>query len=88
MDKTPPFLDELQRRIESLMNTLPAAEVRDNLKALLSTQFAKLDLVTREEFDTQARVLARTREKLTALAARVEALEAERSRGEPPLPGG
>jgi BMFP domain-containing protein YqiC len=87
MDKTPPFLDELQRRIEGLMSTLPAAEVRDNLKALLSTQFAKLDLVTREEFDTQARVLARTREKLTALAARVEALERERDPRASPPPG-
>lgn len=85
MEKSPPFLDELQRRIEGLMSTLPAAEVRDNLKALLNSQFAKLDLVTREEFDTQARVLARTREKLTALAARVEVLERERGpRGTPP----
>jgi BMFP domain-containing protein YqiC len=83
-----PFLDELQRRIESLMSTLPAAEVRDNLKALLGTQFAKLDLVTREEFDTQARVLARTREKLTALAARIEALEREPGPRETPPPGG
>jgi ubiquinone biosynthesis accessory factor UbiK len=81
MDKIS-FLDDLQRRIEGLMNTLPAAEVRDNLKALLGTQFAKLELVTREDFDTQARVLARTREKLTALAARVEALEQDR--GMPP----
>ena len=87
MEKTPPFLDELQRRIEGLMSTLPAAEVRDNLKALLSTRFAKLDLVTREEFDTQARVLARTREKLTALAARVEALERERDPRTSPPPG-
>lgn len=85
MDKTP-FLDDLQRRIESLMSTLPAAEVRDNLKALLSSQFAKLDLVTREEFDTQSRVLARTREKLTALTARIEALERERDPVKAPPP--
>lgn len=77
MEQTP-FLDDLQRRIEAVMNTLPAAEVRDNLKALLATQFAKLDLVTRDEFDTQARVLARTREKLEALQARLDRLESER----------
>lgn len=77
MDQTP-FLDDLQRRIEAVMNTLPAAEVRDNLKALLATQFAKLDLVTRDEFDTQARVLARTREKLEALQARLDRLETGR----------
>lgn len=77
MEQTP-FLEDLQRRIEGVMNTLPAAEVRDNLKALLATQFAKLDLVTRDEFDTQARVLARTREKLEALQARLDAIEAAR----------
>ncbi len=79
MDKTS-FLDELQRRIEAVTHTLPAAEVRDNLKALLSTQFAKLDLVTREEFDTQARVLARTREKLDLLQARLDQIEARQAR--------
>jgi len=77
MDKTL-FLDDLQRRIEGLTQSLPAAEVRDNLKALLASQFAKLELVTRDEFETQARVLARSREKLEALQRRVEALEAGR----------
>lgn len=77
MDKTL-FLDDLQRRIEGLTQSLPAAEVRDNLKALLASQFAKLELVTRDEFETQARVLARSREKLDALERRVETLEASR----------
>ena len=61
------FLDELQRRLASLVEGTPAAEVQRNLKALLSQQFAQLELVTREEFDAQARVLARTREKLQEL---------------------
>jgi BMFP domain-containing protein YqiC len=43
---------------------------------MLSGALAKLDLVTREEFDIQARVLLRTREKLEALEARVADLEA------------
>jgi len=46
---------------------------------MLSGFFGKLDLVTREEFDVQAQVLARTREKLQALEARVDALEKARS---------
>ena len=46
--------------------------------ALLMQGFAKLDLVTREEFDVQAQVLARAREQLTALEARVAELEAQR----------
>jgi len=77
MDKTR-FLDDLQQRISQLLAGTPAADVQKNLKALLTQQFARLDLVTREEFDTQAQVLARTREKLAALEARLAALEAER----------
>jgi BMFP domain-containing protein YqiC len=72
------FLDDLQQRINQMLAGTPAADIQKNLKALLTQQFARLDLVTREEFDTQAQVLARTREKLTALEQRLAALEAER----------
>lgn len=74
MEKTT-FLDELQGKLEALLANTPAADLQRNLKALLSQQFARLDLVTREEFDVQAKVLARTREKLEALEARLAALE-------------
>jgi ubiquinone biosynthesis accessory factor UbiK len=77
MDKTA-FLDDLQRRLAALFEGTPAADLQRNLKALLTQQFAQLDLVTREEFDTQVRVLARTREKLEALEARLAQIEAER----------
>ena len=77
MDSTR-FLDDLQQRISQLLAGTPAADMQKNLKALLTQQFARLDLVTREEFDTQAQVLARTREKLAALEQRLAALEAER----------
>jgi BMFP domain-containing protein YqiC len=72
------FLDELQRRLASLVEGTPAAEVQRNLKALLSQQFAQLELVTREEFDAQARVLARTREKLQELERRLAELQPPR----------
>lgn len=72
------FLDDLQQRIATLLADTPAADVQKNLKALLAQQFGKLDLVTREEFDVQAQVLARTREKLAALEARLAQLEARR----------
>jgi hypothetical protein len=49
--------------------------VQRNLRALLQTSFARLDLVTREEFDVQQQVLARTREKITVLEARLAKLE-------------
>ena len=49
------------------------------LKTIISNALDRLDLVTREEFDIQSQVLARTREKLKALEARVDALEKARS---------
>jgi hypothetical protein len=70
------FLDDLQQRISQLLAGTPAADIQKNLKAVLTQQFARLDLVTREEFDTQAQVLARTREKLAALEQRLAAIEA------------
>ena len=75
-------LDDLARRLGGL---LPPSlregreELQENFKAVLQSGLAKLDLVTREEFDIQAQVLARTREKLKALEARVDALEKARS---------
>jgi len=71
------FLDELQKRISQLAADTPAADLQKNLKALLAQQFARLDLVTREEFDTQAKVLARTRERLAALERRLAEIEAK-----------
>jgi ubiquinone biosynthesis accessory factor UbiK len=77
MEKTA-FLDELQQRLSALFAGTPAADVQKNLKALLMQQFARLELVTREEFDTQAQVLARTRAKLEALEQKVAALEKDK----------
>ncbi len=74
MEKTA-FLDDLQQRLSALIEGTPAADLQRNVKALLSQQFAQLDLVPREEFDAQARVLARTREKLEALELRLADLE-------------
>lgn len=50
-------------------------DVEKNIKAILQSKLAKLDLVTREEFDVQSAVLLRTREKLEALEVRVTELE-------------
>ena len=75
-------IDDLARRLSGLVP--PALregrdEMQDNFKAALQSGLARLDLVTREEFDIQAQVLARTREKLKALEARVDALEKARA---------
>lgn len=67
--------NDLQARIGELLKNSPAKDVERNMKAMLSQGFSKLDLVTREEFDTQAQVLARTRVRLEELEKRVAELE-------------
>ncbi len=69
------FIDELNARIVSFLQQTPVAEVGQNLKVLLASSLSKLDLVSREEFDVQTQVLARTREKLASLEARMAELE-------------
>ena len=73
-------LDELARRIGRAIEASPAKDVEKNVKALLQGGLAKLDVVPRAEFDVQAKVLARTREKLETLEKKVAELEA-RGRG-------
>lgn len=80
-------LDELARRIGDLLPPgIDAArgEFESNLRAVLEAGLGRLDLVTREEFEVQKRVLLRSREKLDALQRRVESLEAELREPTPP----
>lgn len=74
----PKQLDDLARRLASAMPQglrVLQEDIDRNLRASLEAGIARLDLVTREEFDVQSAVLARTREKLTALERRVAELE-------------
>jgi len=71
------FFNDLQSKINQAIENSPMKDVEKNVKALMSQGFSKLDLVTREEFDIQAQVLAKTRAKLEALEARVNELEAQ-----------
>ena len=71
----PKLLDEMSARVSSLLAATPAGDIEKNMRAALAGPFAKLDLVTREEFDVQREVLTRTREKLGALEALVAELE-------------
>ena len=70
----PKVFEELSARLSALIAASPAADIEKNARALLSGFFARLDLVSREEFDIQARVLQRTREKLDALEQRLAEL--------------
>jgi BMFP domain-containing protein YqiC len=69
------FLSDLSARLAELAASNPAKDLERNFRGLLSSAFSRMDLVTREEYDAQAQVLARAREKLAALEARVAELE-------------
>ena len=68
-------IDEISRRVQALIADTPVEDVQKNVRALMSGWFARLDLVTREEFDAQQAVLQRAREKLSSMEARVAELE-------------
>ena len=72
------IIEDLARQISAGIPTgvkAMQADVEKNIPTLLQGALAKLDLVTREEFDVQTRVLARTREKLEQLEQVVAELE-------------
>ncbi len=69
------LLNEVNERVRSVLAQGPAADLEKNLKAMLASFFSRLDLVTREEFDVQREVLARTRAKLQELEAKLTELE-------------
>ena len=70
------LLGDIAARLAQLAANNPAKEFEKNSRALLGTAFAKLDLVTREEFDVQSDVLARARARVSELESRVDELEA------------
>jgi BMFP domain-containing protein YqiC len=77
---TSPSLDELARRLaDSVPESLRSfgRDLEGNFKAVLQSQLSKLDLVSRQEFDVQAELLARTSAQLAALEARLKELEAK-----------
>jgi BMFP domain-containing protein YqiC len=82
MQKPGEILEQIQRIASDMQNKVgdaiknsPAQEIEKNVRAMMNQGFQKMDLVTREEFELQAKVLAKTREKLETLEAKVTALE-------------
>ncbi len=74
------LFEELDRRMKEVLAQSPAKDLEKNLRALLTGAFSRLELVTREEFDVQREVLARTRAKVEELEARVAELEKQVTR--------
>ena len=81
-------LDELAAKIGAAFESSPAKDIEKNVKALLTSGLARLDVVTRAEFDIQREVLQRTREKVEKLEVRVAELEARSAGVTPPPPVG
>jgi len=81
----PKILDDLSKRIAGSVPTgfqLLQDDLSRNLRSTLESALAKLDLVTREEFEVQRAVLARTRDKLERLERQVAELEQPRQGGD------
>ncbi len=72
------FFDELNERISEAFRNSRAQDVEKNLKAMLAAGFARLDLVLREDFEVQQKLLERAQTKLAELEARIVELESKR----------
>ena len=73
------LLDELGQKVTQALRSSPAADAERNLRVLLSGFFDRLDLVPREDFEVQRKLLERAQAKLSALEARVAELETRES---------
>ena|SRR5712692_1336958 len=75
------LFDDLRERIDEALRNSPAQDIEKNLRALLSAWFDRLDLVLRDDFEVQKKLLERAQAKLTELEARIAELEARKRPG-------
>ena len=69
------LFDDLSERINEALRNSPAQDLEKNLRVLLASWFDRMDLVMREDFETQKKLLEQAQAKLAALEARVSELE-------------
>ena len=69
------LFEDLSERINEALRNSPAQDIEKNLRVLLASWFDRMDLVLREDFETQKRLLEQAQAKLAALEARVSQLE-------------
>ena len=74
------FFDELSERINEALRNSPAPDIEKNMRALLAAWFDRLDLVLREDFEVQKKMLERAQAKLAELEARIAELESRTKR--------
>ncbi|MCD6041506.1 MAG: accessory factor UbiK family protein [Burkholderiales bacterium] len=70
------LFEELRNRIDEALRNSPAQDIERNVRAVLSAWFDRLDLVLREDFEVQKKLLERAQAKLAELEARIAELEA------------
>ena len=75
------LFEELRSRIDQALRDLPAQDIEKNIRALLAAWFERMDLVLREDFEVQKKLLERAQAKLAELEARISELE---GRSKPP----
>ena len=75
------LFEELRSRIDAALRDSPAQDVEKNIRALLSAWFERMDLVLREDFEVQKKLLERAQAKLAELERRIAELE---GRSKPP----
>jgi len=68
-------LEELRQKIDEALRASPAQDIEKNLRALLAAWFDRMDLVLREDFEVQKKLLERAQAKLAELEARLAELE-------------
>jgi BMFP domain-containing protein YqiC len=74
----PKLFEDLRNRIDEALRNSPAQDIEKNLRAMLAAWFERLDLVLREDFEVQKKLLERAQAKLAELEARVAELEARK----------
>jgi BMFP domain-containing protein YqiC len=74
------LFDELRSRIDDALRNSPTRDIEKNLRALLAAWFDRLDLVLREDFEVQKKLLERAQAKLAELEARIAELESRKPR--------
>lgn len=74
----PRLFEELRSRIDEALRNSPAQDLEKNLRALLSSWFDRMDLVLREDFEVQKKLLERAQAKLAELEARIADLESRK----------
>ena len=77
MPELPPLFADLQKKLSDVMSSGPAAQVQAQLRQTLDATLQKMDLVTREEFDQQSRLLEQALMKLAELEAQLRAFTSQ-----------